>query len=234
MDSKQAIDLYHRLLDAYGPQGWWPGNDDPLSIIAGAILVQRAAWTNAKRALDALREARLLTIAALTHTPQETIAHAVRPAVFYNAKAAKLKAFARHVTETHEGDLGRWLSAPTDPLRTELLSIHGIGPETADVILLYAAGRRSFVVDAYTRRLLARLGWPEGAFGYERMRKAFMAALPADVSLFNEFHALIVEHGKAFCRATPRCTACSLRPDCRYGAEGEAGSSGDDCVRRRG
>ena len=234
MDRKQAIGLYHRLLDTYGPQGWWPGNDDPLSVIAGAILVQRAAWTNAKRALDALRDVGLLTIAALAHTPQERIAQAVRPAVFYNAKAAKLKAFAKHVVDRHGGDLDRLWAIATDPLRAELLKIHGIGPETADVILLYVAGRASFVVDAYTRRLLGRLGWPEGAFGYERMRKAFMAALPADVSLFNEFHALIVEHGKAMCRSTPRCTACSLRPDCRYGAGGEAEDQGDNDARRRG
>ena len=167
MDRRQALGLYHCLLDTYGPQGWWPGDDDPLSVIAGAILVQRAAWTNAKRALDALRESGLLSVAALDAATQGTIAGAVRPAVFYNAKAVKLKAFARHVAETHAGDLGRLLSVSTDALRKELLSIHGIGPETADVILLYAAGRPSFVIDAYTRRLLARLGWPEGAMSYE-------------------------------------------------------------------
>ena len=219
MDRRQAIGLYQRLLDTYGPQGWWPGDDDPLSVIAGAILVQRAAWTNAKRALDALCASGLLSVAALDASEQGTIASAVRSAVFYNAKAAKLKAFARHVAEKHACDLGRLLSLPTDSLRRELLSIHGIGPETADVILLYAAGRPSFVIDAYTRRLLSRLGWPEGAMSYERMRDAFMASLPVDVSLFNEFHALIVEHAKVTCRATPRCESCDLRADCRYGAK---------------
>ena len=218
MDRRQVLGLYQRLLEKYGPQGWWPDGDDPMSVIAGAILVQRAAWANAKRALDALRELGLLSVTALDASEQGTIASTVRPAVFYNAKAAKLKAFARHVAEKHEGDLGRLLSVPTDSLRRELLSIHGIGPETADVILLYAAGRPSFVIDAYTRRLLARLGWQEASMSYERMRHAFMASLPADASLFNEFHALIVEHAKMTCRVTPRCGSCVLLPDCRYGA----------------
>lgn len=224
MDRRQAIDLYQRLLTAYGGQGWWPGDDDPLAVIVGAILVQRAAWTNAQRALDGLRDAGLLSIPALARAPRELVAQAVRPSVFFNAKAAKLKAFADHVVGRHGGDLGRLLTVPTDPLRKELLSIHGIGPETADVILLYAARRPSFVIDAYTRRLLVRLGWPEGALGTERMRQAFMAALPPDASLFNEFHALIVEHGKATCRSTPLCEACSLRPDCGYGAAWNVGS----------
>ena len=225
MDADRSSDLYQRLFRAYGPQGWWPGAGGPLSVIVGAILVQRAAWSNAQRALEILNSRRLLSLAALASEPQERIAEAIRPAIFYNAKAKKLKAFATFVVERYQGDLDLLLALPMERMRRELLSIHGVGPETADVILLYAAGRPSFVVDAYTQRLVSRLGWPEGGLGYERLRASFMSSLPFDVSLFGEFHALVVQHAKSHCRPTPLCADCPLLSICRTGKHGDTGLS---------
>jgi len=221
MNTADLLELYRRLLDAYGPQHWWPARGR-FEMIVGAILTQRAAWRNAAKALDGLRRAGYLTADALHRAPEAEIAQCIRPAVYHNAKARKLKALATHLYERHGGELDRLLDQPMDALRKELLSIWGIGPETADAIVLYAAHRPSFVVDAYTTRLMERLGWlPQGA-GYARVRRAFMDALPPDVELYNEFHALIVRHGKEHCRATPSCDGCPVRPLCSVGSKDES------------
>ena len=209
-------DLYRHLLAAYGPQGWWPGDDDAVSVIVGAILTQRAPWAGVERALKALKENGLLSLQELLSAPADRLAVAIRPAIFHNAKARKLKAFARWMDEHYGGDISRLFAEPLSELRERLFSIYGIGPETADAVILYAARRPSFVVDAYTRRLLRRLGWPESDGGYEEIRSAFMTALPPDVSLFSEYHALIVRHGKEHCRAAPICEGCPVRSVCDY------------------
>jgi len=215
METKALLDIYESLLRAYGPQNWWPG-DGPLEIILGAILTQRTTWENAAKALGRLREAGLCSLQALDAASEAAVEEAVRPSGCYRAKAKKLKAFVCRVSERFRGDLQRLLDLPMDTLRSELLAIHGIGPETADAIALYAAGRPAFVVDAYMRRLLERLGLLHGGESYDEIRDALMAVLPADATLFNEYHALIVRHGKVRCRPTPRCEGCPLQEACTY------------------
>ena len=206
--------LFSRLLNAYGPQGWWSGDGDPLEVLVGAILTQRCAWRNAEMALEALKENDLLSIAALEWCPEETIQRAIRPAGFYRSKTRTLKALAGHVVHGHEGDISRLLGRSMDAVREELLAIRGIGEETADAICLYGAGLPSFVIDAYTRRLLERLGWISGDESYAELRAALMEQLPPDAVLFNEYHALIVRHGKDRCRSRPRCEACPVEDLC--------------------
>jgi endonuclease-3 related protein len=213
MDKERLLTIFDCLLGAYGPQRWWPA-DGPLEVIVGAILTQRTSWQNAARALVALREAGLTsTIGALVSVPESRLHEAVRPSGCYRAKSKKLKAFATTVAERHRGDLSALLRLPLEPLREELLAIHGIGPETADAILVYAAGHPSFVVDAYTRRLFERLGSLSGGESYGDVQALF-SPLPPDADLFGEFHALIVQHGKTHCRVCPSCGGCPLAEMC--------------------
>ena len=214
MDPLRLNDLYDRLLTAYGPQGWWPGAGDRWVVALGAILTQRTAWRNAEQALDGLRKAGLLTVRALSAAPRETIERAIRSSGFYRAKAATLQAFAEHVVQAHRGDLGRLLGQPTDVARCELLARRGIGPETADAILLYAGGHPTFVIDAYAQRLLTRLGWIGGSETDDALRAAFQRALHGDVARANEYHALIVRHDKEHCRRRPLCPDCPLLSLC--------------------
>jgi len=211
-------DLFERLHAAYGPQSWWPA-DDPFEVIVGAVLTQRTTWRNVEHAMRGLRGSGLLSVEALDNAAEERIAEAVRPAGFYNAKARKLKAFSSFLTERYGGRLSVLFSLPTDDLRDELLGVFGIGEETADAILVYAAGKPSFVIDAYARRLLKRLEWIDGSEPYGELRDLFLRALPSDVRRFGEFHALIVRHGKAHCRARPACEGCPIRSICAAGKE---------------
>ncbi len=187
----------------------------------GAILTQSAAWSNVERAIANLKGAGCLTPLALYEVSEERLAELVRPSGYFRAKAAKLKAFARHLVGRHGGDLGRLFGPETAALREELLGLYGIGPETADSILLYAAGRPVFVVDAYTMRLLERLGLAGAGARYDELQGLFMQHLPADPALFNEYHALIVHHGKERCRKRPLCASCALRPVCPQGLLGQ-------------
>jgi len=214
MTGDRLDDLFLRLVRAYGPQGWWPGGDDPLEVLVGAVLTQRCAWRNAEKALEGLKAEGLLSIAALAERREEVIQRAVRPAGFYRSKTRTLKAVAGHVVDLHGGNLSKLLGRSIDAVREDLLAIRGIGEETADAICLYAAGLPSFVIDAYARRLLERLGWISGAESYDELRAAFMERLPPDAPLFNEYHALIVRHGKERCRSQPRCEACPLEDLC--------------------
>lgn len=213
-------EVYRLLYEAYGPRHWWPG-DGPFDVIVGAILTQAAAWKNVELALANLKAANCWSFRAIDARPPEELAEIVRPSGYFNAKAAKLKAFATHVLERYDGDLERMFDQDTGPLRRELLSIHGVGPETADDILVYAAGKPSFVIDAYTIRILERLGiGPESSRPkYGDWQELFHRELPAEVGLFNEFHALLDNHAGHSCQKTPVCESCCLLAVCGTGQE---------------
>ena len=213
------MEIYHRLLSAYGPQGWWPASSR-FEMIAGAILTQAAAWRNVERALNNLRSAGIEGWSAVHALPVETLAELVRPSGYFNAKARKLKAFAAHVCEGYDGDLDSMFAVDTETLRRELLGIYGIGPETADDILVYAANKASFVIDAYTIRILKRVGLePVERDNYDGWQWLFHNKLTMDVAVFNEYHALLDYHHKAACtRNAPRCDGCCLRDICATGA----------------
>jgi len=213
-------EVYRRLYQEYGPQGWWPG-DGPLDVIIGAVLTQSAAWTNVEMALRNLKAAERWSLEAIYQCPESELASIIRPCGYFNSKARKLKAFAAHVFRYYQGDLGRLLSQDVLPLRAELLSIYGIGPETADVILVYAAGKPSFVIDGYTRRILRRAGLARGIKDndYSAFQALFHQALRQDASRFNEYHALLDQHAKQACARVPRCSGCCLRDLCLTGRQ---------------
>ena len=214
------LEVHRRLYQSYGPQGWWPG-DGPTDVIIGAILTQAAAWTNVEMAIANLKEAGCWSLEAIDSQPEEVLAEIIRPSGYFNAKARKLKAFARHLQLNHDGDLNKMLSQETAALRDELLSIHGIGPETADDIVLYAAGKPSFVIDSYTHRIVQRLGiaGEEQTKSYDGCQAFFHDNLPADAPLFNEYHALLDRHAKEACAKTPRCQGCCLLDLCDTGKQ---------------
>jgi len=213
---QQLLTIYERLFAAYGPQGWWPG-DSPFEVIVGAILTQNTAWSNVERAIANLRAAGALTPAGLLALTAEETARLVRPAGYFNTKARKLRAVVEFLDQEYGGDLARLFTLDTATLRETLLSLYGIGPETADSILLYAAGRPVFVVDAYTRRVFSRLGLVSETVTYHDLQALFSDHLPSDVSLFNEYHALIVRHGKVRCTSRqPGCDSCPLSEGCVY------------------
>jgi endonuclease-3 related protein len=211
------LDLHRRLLDAYGPQQWWPGDQDPFVVVIGAILTQSTAWSNVERALAGLRAAGLVSLRAILAAPEERLAAAIRPSGYFNVKARRLRGFAGALEERFEGDLERLFALPVAELRAALLDIDGIGPETADDIVLYAARKPVFVVDAYTRRVMSRLGITPDSGSYGRWQAVFMDHLPPEVSLFNEYHALLVRHAKSICRKTPLCGQCPLLAICPTG-----------------
>ena len=214
----RLLEIYERLLAAYGPQHWWPAQT-PFEVIVGAILTQSAAWANVEKAIGNLKAADALSPLELRRLGEEELARLIRPSGYFNAKARKLKAFVAMLYERFGGDLDKLLAAPAEALRPLLLATHGIGPETADSILLYAAARPLFVVDAYTRRLFPRLGLAPTSRGdtYDAWQRLFMASLPTEVALFNEYHALIVRHGKELCRRRPLCPGCPLLSICPTG-----------------
>jgi endonuclease-3 related protein len=210
----RLLRLYRDLLRRFGPQGWWPGRT-PFEVAAGAILTQHTAWAGAARAVAALRARGLLDASRLLATPEAELGALVRPAGTFRLKARRLRAFARWLLARHGGRFAGLRRAPLEPLRRDLLGVPGLGPETVDAILLYAAGRPVAVADAYTRRVLARHGLLPAAAGYEQARRFVQAHLPSDPALLNEFHALLVAAAKAHCRTRARCEACPLRADLR-------------------
>ena len=209
------LDIYRRLFDRYGPQSWWPA-DNPFEVIVGAILTQSAAWTNVEQAISNLKAEMTLTPTALYDLPLDRLAQLIHPSGYYNAKALKLKAFADRLHSKYNSDLEGLFTLDTGTLRPELLSIYGIGEETADSIILYAARRPIFVIDAYTRRIVSRLGLAPEKDSYRAFQALFTENLPHDEVLFNEYHALLVRHGKEVCRKIPRCTPCCLRSLCSH------------------
>ena len=212
---EKLLDIYQRLFDRYGPQSWWPA-DNPFEVIVGAILTQSAAWTNVEQAISNLKAEMTLTPTALYDLPLDRLAQLIHPSGYYNAKALKLKAFADRLHSKYNSDLEGLFTLDTTTLRPELLSIYGIGEETADSIILYAARRPIFVIDAYTRRIVSRLGLAPEKDRYRAFQALFTENLPHDEGLFNEYHALLVRHGKEVCRKIPRCTPCCLRSLCSH------------------
>jgi endonuclease-3 related protein len=202
-------EIYRRLHRHFGPQHWWPG-DTKLEITVGAVLTQNTNWQNVEKAIAGLRAHNLLSLPALTAMPTELLAQYIRPAGYYNLKAGRLKNLVAAIGP-NDADLEIFLAADLDQLRQKLLAVKGIGPETADAIILYAAEKPSFVIDAYTHRVLLRHELIGEETYYYEMQELFMAALPEEVPLYNEYHALLVRLGKEFCRkSNPNCTACPL------------------------
>lgn len=214
---RKTLQRYYDLMAAhYGPTGWWPG-DTPFEIAAGAILTQNTAWTNVEKALANLKRARLMSPRAIVRSDSASLEDALRPAGYFRVKTRRLQSFCRHLVDRYGGSLARMARRPLNELREELLGIHGIGPETADDILLYACERPVFVVDAYTRRILSRHGHVDPGIGYEPLREIFERHLDADVETFKDYHGLIVYTGKDFCRARPNCDGCPLAPALKRG-----------------
>jgi len=201
--------IYHRLMDHYGPQHWWPA-EEPFEVMVGAILTQSAAWSNVEKAIANLKAAGALSPEPLRQLPLSALAALIYPSGYYNAKALKLKSLVTWLGERYEDDLGRLFTMETGSLRRELLAVRGIGQETADSIILYAADQPVFVVDAYTRRILDRMGLAPEAGRYADYQSLFMDSLPRDAGLFNEYHALLVRLGKSVCRRRPLCLQCCL------------------------
>jgi len=230
--------IYRLLLVRYGPQGWWPlasragsrGFDgrgyhpgdfaEPktpegkFEVCVGAILTQSTSWVNVEKALRNLAGAGLLSPTGIALTPATKLSALIRPTLYHNVKARKLKTFTDFIHDKFNGDVGKLLALPTEELRPRLLSVWGVGPETADSIILYAAHEPSFVVDAYTKRIFGRLGYLKGNESYDEIKKIFEKNLPHSPLLYNEFHALIVEHAKRHCRRQPACGGCPLAQLC--------------------
>ena len=213
-------DIYNRLIAAYGPQHWWPGASNPFDVCVGAILTQSTAWINVEKAMTKLRNAGGLSLKGIYDMPVTELAELVHSSGYFNVKARKLKALAQHVFDHHGGDLTAMLGQPWADLRTELLLVYGIGEETADDIVLYAACAPSVVVDAYTKRIVDRIGIPPPQNRYESYRALFMDAIPPDVSIYNEYHALLVKLGKDVCKkSAPLCPECPISKICMTGSK---------------
>lgn len=202
-------EIFERLFAAYGPQRWWPGETDT-EIVVGAILTQNTAWRNVERAIERLKQAQCLSFPAIRDLPRPRLEELVRPSGTYRVKARRLTAFVKMLFGTHGGSLPDMLGGDLDEARRRLTSIHGIGPETADAILLYAADRPTFVVDTYTKRILRRHFLLDPSADYEATRRVFHDELVPDARQCNEFHALFVRLGKVHCRVRARCEGCPL------------------------
>lgn len=202
--------VYQRIFSLFGPQRWWPA-DSPFEVIVGAILTQNTNWPNVERAIKNLKKAEVLEAKKLYKLPHSKLAGLIRPAGYFNIKAGRLKEFLRFFFQNYQGDLKNMRNKKSAVLREELLAVKGIGPETADSILLYALNRPIFVVDAYTRRILFRHSLIEEDASYSQIQNLFMKSVQNDVELFNEYHALLVRLGKDFClKSKPKCSICPL------------------------
>ena len=208
------LSLHDALLERFGPQDWWPA-DTPFEVVIGAILTQSTSWINVEKALVNLKKKKILSPDGLHRIDTTELALHIKSAGYYNAKAKKLKEFIDHMYAKHEGDLDRMFEQDGRALRIELLSIWGIGPETADSIVLYAAEKPEFVVDAYTKRIFSRLGYVKEDISYEALKEFSEKNLPRDVLVYNEFHALLVRLGKERCKKSkPICSECPLEEKC--------------------
>jgi len=214
MDRARAV--YERLLDYYGPQHWWPA-ETAFEAIVGALLMQQTSWRNVEVAIRNLKRARLLEVRALAEAPVSIIRPHVRIAGLYRTKPVRLRAFCRHLLNRSGGDLARYFDRPTDEVRADLLAQDGVGPETADSILLYAGGHPVFVVDAYTERIGRRIGlFRTGE--YRAIQRYFEQRVPRDLTTYQEYHALLVRHAKTLCRrVNPACAECPVQSLCDFG-----------------
>lgn len=203
--------IYQRLWRRWGPQGWWPAQHQ-FEMMVGAILTQHASWRNVERAVARLREAEALSVKPLRRMPRRRLERLVRPVGFFRVKARRLHAFVEWLQEAWDGSVRRLLRQPVEHARSLLLSVPGIGPETADAMLLYAGRRPVFVVDAYTRRICVRHGLVPERASYHEVQQLFHAALPRNTRVYNEYHALLVRLGKTYCRTRPQCDRCPLYP----------------------
>ncbi|MBI4550605.1 MAG: endonuclease III domain-containing protein [Candidatus Omnitrophica bacterium] len=202
--------IYAAMRRKAGHLHWWPG-ETPFEIIVGAILTQNTAWTNVEKAIRNLKAARVLTPGNMRRLGTGRLAALIRPAGYFNVKARRLKNFLSHLHRRHGGSLGRMFAVRGKELREQLLSVNGIGPETADSILLYAAGKPFFVVDAYTRRIFSRHGFVPSDVSYQELQSFFMDRLKPERHFFNDYHAQIVHIGKTYCRTkNPACAQCPL------------------------
>lgn len=201
--------LYDVLLARFGPQHWWPA-ETPFEVCVGAILTQNTAWVNVEKAIAVLNKKKLLCPRALRGVRHDSLGRAIRSSGYYNQKAKRLKLFAGWFGDSMRDSFGSAKGIPTPELRDRLLAISGIGPETADSMLLYAFGRASFVVDAYTCRVVERHGLIHEGVSYREVKELFESNLKKSVRLYREYHALLVQLGKHFCRPTPRCTDCPV------------------------
>lgn len=208
--------VYGRLLAAYGRLGWWPG-DSPFEVCVGAMLTQQTSWKNVERAIGMMKAENMLSPNKLAALPRENLERLCRPTGFYRQKSIRLRGFCKHIIQHHGGAVENMLAQDLETAREELLSIKGIGEETADSMLLYAGAHPTFVVDAYTTRFLGRLdGWAEKDYG--SVQKLFHDKIPPNLEVYREYHALIVEHGKNRCtKSKPRCSGCPLEDMCAEG-----------------
>ena len=236
---KQSLSLrsiFDRLFEAFGPQGWWPTTprgdirpryypekacrrleeNEQWEIVVGAMLTQNTAWRNVESALAGLWQQGLMDLHAMGSAPLDRLALAVRPSGYFNQKAARLQNIAAYIEERHAGDITDFLRLSPRELRAELLSLKGVGPETADSILLYAAQVPRFVIDAYTRRILGRLGVVEPEVQYDDLQTKFESELPRELEIYNEFHALLVKLATTSCKTIPECRSCCLKECCSY------------------
>jgi len=206
----KLLEIYDILLDHFGPQGWWPG-DTPFEIMVGAVLTQNTNWTNVSRAIDNLKRDGLLSFDKMHELPVDILAEKIKPAGYFNLKAARLKNLLGFIAREYDGSLDNMFAMDTYSLREEILTVKGVGPETADSILLYAANKPVFVVDTYTHRIFTRHNIIAEEDGYYEIQEYFTLSLPEDIALYNEYHALIVRLGKEFCRKSkPLCNSCPL------------------------
>jgi len=205
------MDYFLRMEKHFGPTHWWPG-DTPFEIAIGAILTQNTAWTNVEKAIANLKREKLLSPKAILNCQQEVLESALRPSGYFRQKSERVRRFSQYLTDNYGGSMARMAKRPLPELRHELLAINGIGPETADDILLYACGKPVFVIDAYTKRILTRHGIVPHTATYHQMQELFHEHLPEDIQLYAEYHGLIVWTGKHFCKTKPQCAGCPLEP----------------------
>lgn len=213
--STKLSKIYQVLYRTYGPQNWWPA-DSQFEIIVGAILTQSTAWVNVEKAINNLKAAEAMSFNRIYSISLNHLRELIRPSGYYNSKADKLKAFVNYVSDHYGGDLNRFIGKPLELLRPELITIYGIGNETADDIILYASNQPSFVIDEYTRRIILRIGLKPEIKKYHDYKDLFESNIRKDTSLYNEYHALLVEHGKRVCKSAPICASCCLRNMCSY------------------